>query len=234
VRSSAVKNPYLEEAVCWEEFARQEESMLPALRRFITEFSIPNVIERTLADPSAAKSVADASYCHVNGFDKIILARGVGESYVIRLNIWWPQTMRKVGDIHDHCWSFSSFVVVGGLMVRHYEQSVDGMRLSAFTSQALREQSGDELRSLGPLHVQERFTGLLRKGSCYTLSHRQLHTATAEAGVLTATLVFQTKKFKDYPTVLRQSTEAQIVVPHKTMTVEGLHERFVRLRSALT
>jgi hypothetical protein len=233
VRFPAVRNPCLDEVVHWEEFVRQEEMMRPALDRFINEFAISNLIERTLADPLTAKSVADASYRHINGFDKVILARGVKESYVIRLNIWWPDAVRTVGDVHDHCWSFSSFIVCGELTIHHYEQSPDGMPFTAFTAQPLKEQSGDKLRSLGEVHIQERFTGCLKEGSSYTLSYRQLHTATAEAGVLAATLVFQTRKFKDHPTVLRRAFETQIVVPHRRMSVRELYERLDRLGSAL-
>lgn len=82
----------------------------------ITE--IEQAIQATLSNPSSIDAIAQQSYRHQNGFDKIPLKTKNGEKF--RLHVY------RVGaeadeNIHNHRWDFESKVLCGSLPMHLYE-----------------------------------------------------------------------------------------------------------------
>src|SRR3954454_1338242 len=58
------------------------------LREFAARSTIDQIVRPILADRELAKAVADASYSHQNGFDKIVLLRDQYDG-LIKLDVCW-------------------------------------------------------------------------------------------------------------------------------------------------
>jgi hypothetical protein len=81
---------------------------------------VRSLLKEILSDSEILKQVAARSYVHQLGFEKFVLAESVDGS-AIRLHFWPHGSSSVDEDIHSHCGSFSSLVVLGSLTSQLYE-----------------------------------------------------------------------------------------------------------------
>lgn len=76
--------------------------------------------QSVLADDEALSRVADRSYSHPLGYEKIVLEHGADGARV-RFHLWGKAESRSYSDIHDHYWDFRSLILFGAITFREYE-----------------------------------------------------------------------------------------------------------------
>ncbi|MEU8408582.1 hypothetical protein AB0C19_20520 [Micromonospora sp. NPDC048842] len=228
-----VANPYLEPALLDDpDFINQADNMRPAIENFLRRHDLVDVIRRMLVDSAMIRSIADASYAHVNGFEKLVVMRGVAESNQVRLNVWLPGRARINEDIHNHVKGFSSVVLCGRLRLRHFEIVNEGSPIGSYLARPPSQNDGDLLEKQATVSVEERFSADLPAGAHYSIDHRQLHTVRAAADELTATLVFMTSNRQQGPHVLRQGPDRQ-TIPRTCFSEVDVRDRLEMVFSSL-
>ncbi|WP_267244888.1 hypothetical protein [Streptomyces sp. PR69] len=164
----------------------------------LTEAEMPHtLIHSVRATPELLSSAAERSYLHANGFTKIVLL--AGESYKLRLHLWWPGAAfggRDVEDIHDHRWDFASCLLAGSYRYQEFHPGSVGSGCSAETYHAYTYRSpGDAssfpLTSLGRQRLSCVFDATLTAGTSYVLRAEVPHRVINDPGRFTASLMLQ-------------------------------------------
>lgn len=92
---------------------------------------LSHLIRQTLSSEEALKEVANRSSKHENGFTKIRVLKH--QAIAVRLHVWdATRAGHWSGNIHDHRFSFCSYVVSGVLWQRNWRQVVSGEKYSRF------------------------------------------------------------------------------------------------------
>jgi hypothetical protein len=78
------------------------------------------LIRAIINDPHWLHLIAENSYRHALGFDKLIVAPLLPTGQ-LRLHVWWPGDPRTREHIHNHRFAFSSIVVSGRLRNHVFE-----------------------------------------------------------------------------------------------------------------
>ncbi|MDQ4124217.1 MAG: hypothetical protein M3134_01270 [Actinomycetota bacterium] len=169
-----------------------------ALDRFARN-DLPRLLDRLLASPSALQQVAHRSYIHDNGFVKIVLVPGRPQRPALRLHIW-PAEEPADGNVHNHCWDFTSFVLAGHLVFDEYVVSGDGTVPALHYAYEPASDFEYELRLLGPVRLRQTSSGAHPCGAVYEMSPETLH-RTAAGDAYTATLLVQGQRRREHADV---------------------------------
>lgn len=140
---------------------------------------------------TALEQVAARSYAHDNGFTKIVLLNGRDGGGALRLHVWPPQEADNRGNIHNHCWDFTSLVLAGNLEYEEYEEHQSG---TTYARHLIYDPSGDfeyVLRPLGTATLRITRAGTRVAGDAYFMSAETLHRTGGRQGTRTVTLVRQ-------------------------------------------
>lgn len=102
-----------------------KENDLPFIQTHINKKVVINVLKDILDNPSLLIKIANRSYTHALGFDKIVLmdfAKDFEQNYhkaQLRLHIWDPQKINAalpiVESLHEHSFDFISTILSGHL-----------------------------------------------------------------------------------------------------------------------
>lgn len=142
-------------------------------------------------DESRLEALAECSYRHRNGFDKIVLASPAGTALKLVLHVWPSEDRIDDDDIHDHRWDFASVVVSGRLQLEMYQPDVRGDSFSVMSYRSLPGPGNCELEPKGTMTVSPCVSVTLPVGSDYSWSANLLHRAYGLPGHPTATLIVQ-------------------------------------------
>ncbi len=129
---------------------------------------------------------------HPNGYIKCVLTSETDGSRV-RLHIW-DNSMRggyRDPAVHNHCWDFSSQVLLGTLREHIYELGqgqIDEENWDSFLFSRNKEERGLKEEGKAPLRLKE--TLVHTSGNTYSRNHETLHLVIAE-GDFTSTLVHE-------------------------------------------
>ena len=172
-----------------------------ALARLLEQCSPAELVREVLDGGDLFERAAYASYHHANGFDKLVLASAPGGPSV-KMDVWWPEDIRGQEDIHNHRYSFSSYLLTGELLLEHYELRDTGTPMDHFNIEIAGRRT-DRLRDRGRQRVDQRFEARVQAGTTYSLHHEQLHRVVATPGKLSATLVCQDINARGSSDILR-------------------------------
>lgn len=139
-------------------------------------------------------AVAERSYEHPNGFDKVILIDESSTGFKLRLNVWWPGCRRdgsEYGHIHNHRWSFCSHILCGGFSWREYKLEQGGEQLFAYAYRPIDEEGRFELRYLGRESARPGFWKSAAIGDNYWMHEKLFHEVRVDEHTLVATAVIQ-------------------------------------------
>lgn len=148
----------------------------------------PDILAEVLANEERLAWVADRSYRHPNGFDRIVLHGGIDAQCTVRLHIWWPEEPAGVEQIHNHAWDFSSLLLAGSLRFELFQPGGDIAKLH-FRTGPPRAGGGYRMRALGQTQVSRVLDAQLPTSAVYTLDHRALHRVARAGTEPTATLI---------------------------------------------
>jgi len=149
----------------------------------------PNILADVLANEERLAWVAERSYRHPNGFDRLVLHGGVDARRTVRLHIWWPDEPASVEQIHNHAWDFSSLLLAGSLRFELFQPGGDIAKLHFRTGPPRAGGSGYRMRALGQTRVSRVFDAQLPTSTVYTLDHRAFHRVARIGTEPTATLI---------------------------------------------
>jgi hypothetical protein len=169
-----------------------------ALLRF-AEADLPSLLAAIQESSAALAAVAACSYRHDNGFAKIVLAPHDAVT-PLRLHIW-SDDGGDVGNVHNHCWDFTSLVLSGGL---HYEEfTVDDERGVPAQHFAYESAAGFDydLRRLGNTRLVRLAFGVREPGDVYEMTSDTLHRTWGRRDRTTVTLLARGPRRRSYADV---------------------------------
>lgn len=151
---------------------------------------LPSILDGLLESRASLEEVAARSYTHENGFVKIVLQSGAGHSPSLRLHIWVTGSDDCGGNIHNHCWDFSSYIVSGELGFEEFVQDESGSTLA--THLIYEPSSGSEyrLKPVGEVRLRVTRAGAYVAGEVYAMEAEILHRTWARSD-MTITLLRQ-------------------------------------------
>jgi hypothetical protein len=176
-----------------------EVKLRHTLQLLLDTFDVAEVVRSALADENRA-TVAGKSYRHANGFTKVVLIRCRPEEvpFELRLHDWHPPPeagsaaeLLARESIHDHGWSFASYLASGGLLFEEFEPAANGEEFDQF--KYLRP--GPAIRysrvpaGKGSLRLARR--GVHRHPDLYCFPRNRLHRTVPVPGEHTVSLLLQ-------------------------------------------
>lgn len=174
--------------------------MIPSnLVRFAAA-ELPARLRRLLQSPEELAAVAARSYVHDNGFVKIVLESGEDGDGALRLHIW-PSEGEDDGNIHNHCWDFTSVVLTGTLEYEEFVNDDAGALLAEHFAYAPANDFNYELRSRGTQRLRCTRSGVRDAGDAYEMSGETLHRTRGRHGTTTVTLLAQGPHRREYADV---------------------------------
>lgn len=187
--------------------AHHEPSIVLATLRATT--SLASLLGSIRADASRLKILADRSYRHHNGFDKIVLASPASSPLKLVLHVWPRGGAADANDIHDHRWDFASVVLCGALRVELYEPDVSGRSYSVMRYRPMPGAENYDLQPSGTMAVSAQASVTITVGSAYSWAADLLHRAWGLPGQTTATLIVQGPPTRASTTVLARTPDAR-------------------------
>lgn len=153
-------------------------SFSDSLDRILSRDSAFSMIEAILADDRTLESVAECSYRHSNGFDKITLMSSDDPEFKLRLHVWWPKMSGGVSReyVHNHRWWFRSKVLRGNSYVEIFAEQDNGKlmhRHEYVPRDAVTEKYA--LKNVGMAKMASQFMFRLAPGSTYSMSPDAFH-----------------------------------------------------------
>lgn len=188
-------------------------------------------------DRDTCASIAQRSYAHANGFDKIVLCSDPGRWH-LRLHIWWPEDTPIQQDVHNHAWNYASLVAAGRLTHTFYavDTSVAGTHaLIEYTPyfSDINPTATPLYRVLGSCSLREKMEVCTPRGTAYWLDHREMHRIGPDPGVMSCSLILQ-GPFKQRHSLIVSEHKKHLVgaqltpVPIKNFTRDELADRLQR------
>ena len=194
-----------------------------------------SVLSEVIASPKdSVARLADASYLHANGFEKLVCGTAAPESPKIRLHVW--PSMANDAQTHDHGWSFYSHILLGSISSTEYEVGMEPGSHSIYRVPNLRaREAGVNLkcmqRNVSLRALSERN---LTSGEGYGLTSNKLHRVVASRTSGAVTLVLQSYHTQAYSHVaLPQGQAIFNAYPKKKFSTAAFIERLIALRQQL-
>lgn len=135
----------------------------------LVRYLLSRLIDRALADESLLEWVQTRSYLHSNGFDKIVLWGDGEKSRKLRLHYWSGNAI-STPTIHSHSWNFTSYVILGGIEVTHYDPDDTGQEFWSY-----RIASRDDARSDATVRMRRRASVQFTQNDVYVESTQAFH-----------------------------------------------------------
>jgi hypothetical protein len=185
------------------------------------------LLDDVIADGNAVARVARQSYFHENGFLKIVLQRGQ-DGRALRLHLWSGREESR-GTIHNHCWDFTSHILVGALGFEEYVADATAA-LRRYHFQYTRS---EDLRS-GVRPCGQGALRLVREGQrhatdAYHMEAPTLHRTWGVTGEPTVSVIVQGPRRQPYADVYTDNSAGPASQPSRV----GLDEAFIRDRLLL-
>jgi hypothetical protein len=152
--------------------------------------SLAKLIQSVASDSRTAKSCAAESFRHPLGFDKVVLLN-CSPLFTLRAHVWWPTATIGVEHIHNHRFSFFSYVLRGGYTMETFEPADEsGMQVTEY-EERLAENGSWQLRPLGLTYLRPIAAQVVEQGNGYELAAKDLHRVTVRPGAMCMTLFLQ-------------------------------------------
>jgi hypothetical protein len=194
-----------------------------------------SVLSEVIASPvGCLTQLAEASYVHANGFEKLVCGANAPESSKIRLHVW-PAAANDA-QTHDHGWSFYSHILLGSISSTEYAVSMEPGSHSIYRVPNLRAREAGV-----PLKCMQRNASLralsertLTSGEGYGLTSNKLHRVVASRTLGAVTLVLQSHHTQAYSHVaLPQGQVIANAYPMQKFSTAAFVERLIDLRQRL-
>jgi hypothetical protein len=118
--------------------------------------NIYRLLLKIAEDSKLSAQIARRSYLHPNGFAKLRLYRSLHGKWQLRLHVWPSEAAaaRALGDIHDHRWTFQSWVLAGALQERVF-RSIDGNGHAKLMYEPASQSNHKRLYEVGSVRLEQ-------------------------------------------------------------------------------
>jgi hypothetical protein len=157
-------------------------------------------LREILEDDEWLRAVAEASYRHALGFDKVIVLslRPLGQ---LRVHVWWPEPSRVQEHVHNHRFWFASRLVLGKLRT-HVLRTGTGSEFSVLGEDAAPQEARWTFVDQGMQLAEEVFVATLQAGDEYVTHPDLLHRVSVGADELVVTLFWESETTKPKTCIL--------------------------------
>lgn len=155
------------------------------LAQFFAEEQLINLIQQLLKDDCALAEIASRSYQHGNGFLKVVLLE---QCYKLRLHIWFPGHACEE-NIHDHRWSFASYIAAGQLNSEIWCDDAQGLTFQEFEYHAATSTHAPFKRDCGEKTLKLHCAQVNQVGESYVMPKGKLHRIINPGHQLVATVM---------------------------------------------
>ena len=134
------------------------------------------LISKILKNEDCFQITCSNSYCHENGFHKIVLLKG--ENFKLRLHHFGITGKAAMENIHDHRWPFASSILKGNLHMEFFElnnNSEDGELLLHHIYNSDKSSGSYEASLNGVARLKQIKKVIFSEGSTYLLLPQELH-----------------------------------------------------------
>jgi hypothetical protein len=211
----------------------EQSYALDALRRVAEPSAFEALLDQLIQDEDGLAQVAQMSYHHVLGFDKIVLMSAL-PSCRLRLHIWWPSGQRGVEHPHNHRYSSHSVVVAGRLRMHMYELGDIGQLVTHYQEGGVSEDGRWSFVRMGTAHLRTKMVTDIYAGKDYSMSADVVHRITPPRE-LTVTLFLEMNRVRSSSAVFVRPEDS---VPksqlQQSFSISQLRDRLCRLRIAKT
>jgi len=200
--NSASTSSALKRAIEWE-IAKESplEALLPVVEEFSSHTSLQRLLEELVRSEQSLENLIGRSCKHALGFEKYMLL-SEHPAFQVRLHVWWPQRHPVKEHIHNHRFSFVSGVVLGSITFETYFLADGGQEMDLYVEHLQPHSRSWIFRKERTDRVSANLSATLRSGSAYRLDSRTLHRIHVPSGVLSATLLIETRAIHDSTSVL--------------------------------
>lgn len=199
------------------------------LRLLLNSYDLAEIVRSVLTDENRS-SVARSSYCHPNGFTKLVLIpfQPGCVPFELRLHDWHTGPSMESEEarlaresIHDHGWDFASYVASGSLLFEEFEEADGGRLYSQF--KYLRPGPAIEYfqEHVGTQALRCTRRGIHRHPEIYFFPRYRLHRTIPSCGTRTVSLMLQSPYRPRQARVYRDPGQA---VPRKPPAQRALTE----------
>lgn len=210
----------------------RDDAQLRLLRKLTSQKILPRMLVSLINDRDALRRVAKRSYTHNNGFDKIVLLRGLHPAHQLRLHIWWRGATADP-HIHSHSANFATCLITGAYRMAIYNPGPSGSVWKQYRYTRPTKGSEGMLRYRGAAHLRitERYS--LNAGDGYLLDYRVLHRITSSNRGLTSSLALFGPKRQTGADVYTLSSLTDEAAERHVFTTDSLRDRLERYLALL-
>lgn len=152
-----------------------DENTREELLHLLNAGMLRRLIENLIANPRELEEVAKRTYCHNNGFFKVLLL-DKRPRYSVRFHIWPKQSFHEC-DIHNHPWDMSGLVLNGSYewLVYIFEHTQEDSCFGLYECRYFKDYSGHLFFKKGNVKISEINKHNLQQGDIFQLSSAQYH-----------------------------------------------------------
>ncbi|MEP3345013.1 MAG: hypothetical protein ABJN34_13835 [Litoreibacter sp.] len=150
--------------------------------------------------------IANRSYHHSNGFDKIVLEET--GFLALRLHVWWKGFSNIDSDIHNHNFDFASWIILGRMQNTLFTEAENGLARTRYRYDI----DGSLEYSMQPecdVHLKIQFISEHAVHSIYSIDHSVVHSGDPNIVEPTSTLVLQRSRPEMSNLIYRAEEKAQ-------------------------
>ncbi|MFQ3171478.1 MAG: hypothetical protein ACI9DG_001513 [Oleispira sp.] len=169
------------EVLASEKLANNDEESRADFLRLLNAGLLITVIDNLSGSQRELEDVACRSYCHNNGFLKILLV-DKRPKYSIRLHIW-PQHSFQECDVHNHPWDMSGLVLNGSYEwpIYSFGQTQEKRKcVDMYECRYLEDYSGHSFHKQGKVLLKQVDTLSFQRGDIFQLPQRRYHSVRKE------------------------------------------------------
>lgn len=207
------------------------------LRDLAQKPHLKSLFEDLRTDKGWREEIAQRSYTHDNGFDKLKLVVSEDPEYKLRLHIWWPENTPQDPDsvnFHDHRWDFHSILISGEMWFMNYDITTgEGFPVHEYEYAPVGDEEEYQMQYLGETNLKRRFGGTLHSGVDYSISKDIIHKTYIPSNCLTATLLVQGPGTDDIARVFSKERLGDDSIDASRMTVSEVDDSLDRLEKAI-
>lgn len=169
------------ETLASEKLSINNEDSRTSFLRLLSTGLLVNVVDNLLGNERELNEVASRSYCHNNGFLKVVLI-DKRPKYSVRFHIW-PEESFQAPDVHNHPWDMTGLVLNGSYEWPIYalEQNLEGCESSdLFECRYLEDYSGHSFHKLNKVVLKKVDKLSFQQGDIFQFPQTQFHSVRKE------------------------------------------------------
>jgi len=193
--------------------------------------AVTKLLRSVMADDKTLAEIAENSYEHVLGFDKIVVL-SKPPFWRLRLHVWWPSRVGSREHPHNHRYASHSVVVVGKLHTYIHAIGASGNAVTHYREESAPAENRWTFSLIGATCLETAMDVVLLPGTNYSMSPNVIHHVEVPQE-LTVTLFLELQRARDWSEVFVHAGDPP-PAPHsqRAFTKSELRLRLSRIRDA--